>query len=106
MHNSHCFVLSSNYETFGVVLIEALASGLPIVATSCGGPQEIVDESNGILVKPNCISSLSAGMRYMYINHVKYSRARLRADALKTYGPMAFVKNAESLYSQTLSSTP
>jgi glycosyltransferase involved in cell wall biosynthesis len=36
------FVLSSKSETFGVVLIEALASGKPVVCTDCGGPRDII----------------------------------------------------------------
>lgn len=39
------FVLPSKTETFGVVLIEALASGIPVVATKCGGPESIIKES-------------------------------------------------------------
>lgn len=44
MRSCDIFALSSDYETFGVVLIEAMACGLPVVATKCGGPESIVTE--------------------------------------------------------------
>lgn len=48
------FVLSSIAEGFGLVLVEAMAAGVPVVATDVGGINEIVrDGFNGLLVEPN-----------------------------------------------------
>lgn len=46
------FVLASNNEGLPVAMMEALALGLPIVATAVGGVPEIVNDSNGVLVPP------------------------------------------------------
>jgi L-malate glycosyltransferase len=48
--SADALVLSSHAETFGVVLIEALSTGLPVVATRSGGPDEFVTSTDGILV--------------------------------------------------------
>jgi glycosyltransferase involved in cell wall biosynthesis len=51
-------------EPFGIVFVEALHAGLPVVATKMGGAEEIVDSSCGILVEPTA-ESLSAGLRLL-----------------------------------------
>ncbi len=61
--NSDIFVLPSRAEAFGVAILEALAAGLPVVATHVGGIPEIVrDSSAGILVNPADPAALAAAL--------------------------------------------
>jgi glycosyltransferase involved in cell wall biosynthesis len=50
MWEANALVMPSAFETFGVVLIEALSTGLPVIATRCGGPEEIVTPDLGLLI--------------------------------------------------------
>ncbi len=47
-------------EPFGIVFIEALSAGLPVVSTNLGGPNEVVDESCGVLVSVGDVPALAA----------------------------------------------
>ena len=68
-----------NPEPFGVVFVEALASGLPVVTTDLGGAREIVDSTCGVLVKPGDPSAL-AGVLHELIQDASY-RERLASRA-------------------------
>ena len=63
-HSADLFILSSNYEGFGNVLIEALECGLPIVSTNCvSGPKEILENGKyGKLVEVNNVDDLKNGI--------------------------------------------
>ncbi|HEY8342267.1 MAG TPA: glycosyltransferase [Calditerricola sp.] len=91
MWQAHAFVLPSHAETFGVVLIEAMATGLPVIATRCGGPEDIVDERWGFLVKPGDVAALAAALREMG-RRVPFSPAEekaLREAAIRRFGQWA-----------------
>jgi len=102
MQRANCFVLSSNYETFGVVLIEALASGLPLIATRCGGPEDIVNASNGKLVDVGSVEQLASAMCYVKNNINKYSWDILRNEASSLYSARAFVKKVINFYERAI----
>ncbi|QAY78032.1 glycosyltransferase family 4 protein [Sphingosinicella sp. BN140058] len=79
--HADAFVLSSRYEGFPNVLGEALAAGLPVVATNCDfGPSDLVrDGQNGLLVAPDDVASLAAGLDRLLGDEAL--RARLRTEA-------------------------
>ncbi|MBV1701729.1 MAG: glycosyltransferase [Hyphomicrobiales bacterium] len=59
-----CLVISSLRETFSLVLVEALAHGLPVISTRCGGPEEILaDSRTGMLVPCNDPTTLAAAIQ-------------------------------------------
>jgi glycosyltransferase involved in cell wall biosynthesis len=84
MREAELFVLASHYENNPCSLIEALASGLPVVATSVGGVPELVDAANGVLVQPGDPESLAVQIRAAL--GAAYDRAAIAADARHRYG--------------------
>ncbi|RBH57956.1 MULTISPECIES: glycosyltransferase [Pseudomonas] len=56
------FALSSNYEPFGMVLLEAMAAGVPLLAADCGGAKEVV-ENVGILFPLADAEHLAQGLK-------------------------------------------
>jgi glycosyltransferase involved in cell wall biosynthesis len=85
IHESSLLVLPSRAESFGCVLVEALACGRPVVATRCGGPEDIVDDDVGRLVEPEDPRLLAAAMLEVLARRESFEPSRLRAYALDRF---------------------
>lgn len=77
--HSDCFVLSSRLETFAIVVIEAMAKGLPVIATRSGGPETFLRPEHGILVQKENVDELAHAMQYMIEHHSDYQSEDIRA---------------------------
>lgn len=85
MDAAQFLALPSQSETFGVVLIEALAMGRPVLATRCGGPEDIVDDpALGILVDNNT-AAIADGLRAMARGIDSFDRALIRQRTIERF---------------------
>lgn len=99
--HSSILVMSSNYEGFGMVLVEAMACGVPVIAFDCKcGPKDIIDNGvNGLLVKNGDINRLAEAMMELMENEPY--RKILSENARKvtaTYSEESVMKKWVSLF--------
>ena len=92
LDKAHAFVLASTSETFGVVVIEALACGLPVISTASGGPDHLIDPTNGLLVPPGDPCALRDALLHMRSRASCYDRAAIRTEVIQQYAPDVFAR--------------
>lgn len=95
-HSIDMFVMPSHKETFGLVLIEAMASGCICLSTNAGGPIDILEHGTlGPLVDPCSPISICEGIQDVLINKQHWEmQARIGQEkALSTYGEKKLVSN-------------
>jgi glycosyltransferase involved in cell wall biosynthesis len=105
MRQADVFVLSSHYETFGIVAIEALACGTPVIATRCGGPDCILNDGDGLLVPPRDPAALAAAMRQMSESIECYERASIAAACRRRFGGQVLAERLTKMYTDVLDRT-
>jgi glycosyltransferase involved in cell wall biosynthesis len=81
LRGSACLLHCAEREPYGLALVEALASGVPVVAPSAGGPGEIVDESCGALYPPRDADSAAQAVRRVLADPTLRGGARARAES-------------------------
>ncbi len=102
LQRADSFVLPSLCEAFGIVLIEAMSCGLPVIATDSGGPAEIVNRENGVIVKAGSAEELTGAMYRMLSEAGLYDRAKISLQARQKYSRDIIAKQYMDLYKTIL----
>ena len=101
-HKSDYFVLSSKRETFGLVLIEAMSCGLPVISTKCGGPESIItNDKLGVLCSNNNIDALSDALRNA--SQTTYNSGYIRNYTIQNFSYESLSLKLKQVYSKILS---
>lgn len=101
--NSSIFTLSSHYEGFALVMLEAMGCGLPCISFDCpNGPSEVIkNDKNGILIENGNIEEFAKAICHLIEN--KEKRAALGAKAkeeIKRYAPENIMPLWEELFNK------
>ena len=102
MRGADCFVLFSDYENLPCVIAEAMASGLPVIATRVGGVPEQVRPGMGVLVEPRDEQGLRQAMEAMIEGAQRYDRSAIRSFAEREYSHAEVGKRYFRLYQDAL----
>jgi glycosyltransferase involved in cell wall biosynthesis len=102
MRNSDCFVLFSNYENLPCVMVEAMASGMPVIATNVGGVAEHLRKEFGELIEAKDIPALVSSMEKVIINYSNYNSQEIRNYATGKFSYEAVGKAFTAEYEKVL----
>jgi L-malate glycosyltransferase len=102
MQSADAFVLPSRFEAFGVVYIEAMACGLPVIATRAGGPESFVKPGTGLLIEPNNPEELAKAIYHIKTNLNDYPSQFIRDYAEENFSRKGIAEKYIALYKKIL----
>lgn len=96
------FLLPSRREGFNVSLLEATATGLPVVCTNVGGNSLVVDESVGKIVPSGNFSELANQLVFMISNYSKFSNKIISEQTISSYSEYSMIDRLSNVYNEIL----
>jgi len=102
LRNSSSLVMFSFYENMPCAILEALCSGLPVIATRVGGIPEIIRKENGILVDPGDETALCDAMKEIILSYDRYDRQKISRDATGQFSYEVIGKSIVEVYDSVL----
>ncbi len=102
MRQSALLVVPSRRETFSAVTAEAIACGTPVVATRCGGPEEIITRETGLVVPVEDPAALATGIEEVLDCRATYDPHRLHHSVITRFGTAAIGRQIEAIYDEVV----
>lgn len=91
-------VHASKFETFGNVIVEAMAFGVPVISTRSGGPDDIITEECGILVDVDDLYALESSLMAVATEQVSWDRFRIRELCEMRFSPESISAKWRRIY--------
>ncbi len=102
LQRAHVHIMSSHRETFSIATIEAMASGRPVIATRCGGPESIVTPATGVLVPPEDPEALAQAMASMIEDRSRFDWRAVARSCLDRFSRRSVVDQLDAIFQDVL----
>ncbi len=100
--NSGFHILNSDDEGFSVVTAEAILYGIPVIATKCGGPEDFVNGTTGILIERKNLEELKKAILFMLDNSWKYDKTKLHEFGKSMFSPEVISAKTYEAYKNSI----
>lgn len=102
LRESSAFILPSRNENFSVAVLEALACGLPVISSICGGIRECIFDFNGLLFSVDDVDALAEAIKYMFENYQSYDRAKIAEDCKNRFSPEVIARQLTDVFEKVV----
>ena len=103
---SHVIVISSEKESFSMAAAEALFRGNPVLTTLCKGPEDFINESNGLTCQLNDVQDMKEKLLSIHHKYSSFDPASIIKDARSKYSEQVIAAKLEDVYRSVISSSP
>jgi len=102
LNNADFHILNSDDEGFSVVTAEAILYSIPVIATKCGGPEDFVNETTGILIERRNLDDLKKVILFMLDNSWKYDKTKLHEFGKSMFSPEVISSKTYEAYKNSI----
>lgn len=102
LRESDLFLLSSVSEGMPISVLEALACGLPVCSTRCGGVDELINDANGKIVQIKDYGAMADFVLKVMTKEITFDNNSISIELLDKYGDVAFAKRIMGIYSKAI----
>lgn len=102
LQNIDLFLLTSICEGMPVSVMEALACGVPVCSTRCGGVDELIDDSNGKIFQIKDAKSIANFIADFYMGKYKFENKRISEEFIKKWGKEQFKNKIGVIYNRMI----
>ena len=102
LQSSDVYIMSSTSETFGVAAGEALACGVPVISTDCGGPRDFMNDFNGIIIPVNDLDAMGKAILYMVEHFKDYDRKRIAQNCHERFSSKTIANQLTAIFSEVI----
>lgn len=98
LNQTNIYLHTSKTETFGIVLIEAMAMGVPVISTKSGGPENFITKETGLIVENITTEEIAEAIKFLIKNKEKFKSNKIRQYILNNFSDQKVSLRIENLY--------